>query len=77
MSRARTPVQRDIIHRANTIKLRGRRVFPGGGAFATRLYSMRQLDQAVNLLRRRGGPKDKAALMRAGYAPSKGGRRPQ
>jgi len=71
MSRARTPEQRAVVHRANRIKLRRRVVFPGRVAYPTRLFSMRQLDQAVCLVRRRGSARDQKVLVEAGFRPSR------
>lgn len=87
MSRARTPAQRAVVQTANVIKLTRRRGFPAGWAWrgtgqgrravpvvapmATRLFNMRQLDQAVNLIRKRGTAKQRQVLVDAGYAPSK------
>lgn len=39
--------------------------------FPTKLFNMRQIDQAVSLIRRRGTDKEKAVLVAAGYRPSK------
>jgi len=71
MARARTEAAREVVRRANRIKLQRRRVFPGRVAYPTRLYSMRQLDQAVCLVRRRGTARDQKVLVAAGFRPSR------
>lgn len=71
MTRPRKPGAREVIQRANQIKLRRRRYFPGGVAFHSRLFNARQVEQAVGLIRQRGTDKDRELLVAAGYAPSK------
>lgn len=50
MTRARGAAGRAVVQRANQIKLRRRRHFPGGAAFESRLFNMRQVQQAVSLI---------------------------
>jgi hypothetical protein len=69
MTRPRTDDRRAIIQRANQIKLQQRRVFPGHIGFPSTLFSMRQVQQAVCLVRRRGSVKDQELLTAAGYNP--------
>lgn len=78
MSRARTPAQRRVVQTANAIKVTRRRGYPAGfrrtatgwanviAPLESRLFSMRQLDQAVNLIRKRGTAKDRKVLVEAG-----------
>jgi hypothetical protein len=55
-----------IVQRANQIKLTRRR-FLGRRTPPTRLFNMRQIDQAVFLIRQRGNEKDRQLLRDAGY----------
>jgi hypothetical protein len=66
--RLRRPGARAIIQRANQIKLTRPRHFPGEAPRTSRLFTSAQLDQAVNLIRRRGVETDLLLLDRAGYA---------
>lgn len=63
---ARIRGRQAIVQRANQIKLK-RRVIMGRRTPATRLFNMRQIDQAVFLIRQRGDKKDRELLRAHGY----------
>lgn len=66
----RTEAKRAVVQRANQIKLNRRRHL-GNAVFESRLFTMRHIQQAVSLIRRRGTAADRKLLPAAGYAESK------